>query len=248
MSSADFRTVVVSGGSRGIGRAVCLALSGPESRVYFNYRSDAAAAEETRDLIRRNGGQAECLCADVASESDVGRFFQKVLDDTGRVDVLVNNAGITRDGLLVRMKPADWEAVISVNLGGVFNFTKAAVKPMMRQHAGRIISITSVVGVTGNPGQANYAASKAGIIGFTKSLAKELASRNITVNAIAPGYVETDMTADLSQKARDAMLELIPLRRPGTGEEVAAAVKFLASEEAAYITGPVLHVSGGLYI
>jgi 3-oxoacyl-[acyl-carrier protein] reductase len=248
MESSPLRTVVVTGGSRGIGRAVCRAFAGPQTRIYFNYRSGVAAAEETCELVRQHSGQAECLAADVASEEDTRRFFQRVLEDTGRVDVLVNNAGITRDGLLARMKKSDWEAVIAVNLGGVFNFTKAAVKPMMKQRAGRIVNITSVVGVSGNAGQSNYAAAKAGIIGFTKSLAKELASRNITANAVAPGFVETDMTAALSENARSAMLAMIPLNRPGTVDEVAAAVKFLASDAAAYITGQVLHVSGGLYI
>jgi len=243
-----FRTVVVSGGSRGIGRAICLAFAEPDTRVYFNYRASAAAAEETRELVLKAGGNAVCLPADVGAESDVNRFFSQVIEETGTVNVLVNNAGITRDGLLVRMKTADWDAVMETNLKGVFNCTKAAAKPMIKQRAGRIINITSVVGVAGNAGQANYAASKAGIIGFTKSVALELASRNITANAVAPGYVETDMTADMTEKARTVLQTMIPLGRAGKAEEVAAAVRFLASEEAAYITGQVLHVSGGMYM
>ena len=248
MPSDTFRTVVVSGGSRGIGRAICLAFAEPGTRVYFNYRASAAAAEETRELVLKAGGNAVCLPADVGAESDVNRFFSQVIEETGTVNVLVNNAGITRDGLLVRMKTADWDAVMETNLKGVFNCTKAAAKPMIKQRAGRIINITSVVGVAGNAGQANYAASKAGIIGFTKSVALELASRNITANAVAPGYVETDMTADMTEKARTVLQTMIPLGRAGKAEEVAAAVRFLASEEAAYITGQVLHVSGGMYM
>lgn len=242
------RTVVVTGGTRGIGRAVCLAFAGPDANVYFNYSSASAASSETEELIARAGGYAKGLQVNVCSEKEVVVFFEKILDETGRIDVLVNNAGITRDGLLVRMKEKDWDDVIDINLKGTFICTKIAVKPMMKQRYGRIINITSVVGASGNPGQANYVASKAGIIGFTKAVAKELASRGITSNAVAPGFVETDMTASLSEKVKESMINLIPLGRAGKPEDVAAAVVFLASESASYITGQVIHVSGGMYM
>jgi len=242
------RTVVVTGGTRGIGRAVCLAFAGPDANVYFNYSSASAASSETEELIARAGGHAKGIQVNVCSEKEVEVFFKKILDETGRIDVLVNNAGITRDGLLVRMKEKDWDDVIDVNLKGTFICTKIAVKPMMKQRYGRIINITSVVGASGNPGQANYVASKAGIIGFTKAVAKELASRGITSNAVAPGFVETDMTASLSEKVKESMISMIPLGRAGKPEDVAAAVVFLASESAAYITGQIIHVSGGMYM
>lgn len=242
------RTVVVTGGTRGIGRAVCLAFAGPDANVYFNYSSASAASSETEELIARAGGYAKGIQVNVCSEKEVEVFFEKILDETGRIDVLVNNAGITRDGLLVRMKEKDWDDVIDVNLKGTFICTKIAVKPMMKQRYGRIINITSVVGASGNPGQANYVASKAGIIGFTKAVAKELASRGITSNAVAPGFVETDMTASLSEKVKESMISMIPLGRAGKPEDVAAAVVFLASESAAYITGQIIHVSGGMYM
>ncbi len=242
------RTVVVTGGTRGIGRAVCLAFSGPDANVYFNYSSASTASSETEELIARAGGYAKGLQVNVCSEKEVEIFFGKVLEETGRIDVLVNNAGITRDGLLVRMKEKDWDDVIDINLKGTFICTKIAAKPMMKQRYGRIINITSVVGASGNPGQANYVASKAGIIGFTKAVAKELASRGITSNAVAPGFVETDMTASLSEKVKESMINLIPLGRAGKPEDVAAAVVFLASESASYITGQVIHVSGGMYM
>ena len=194
------------------------------------------------------GGSATGVQVNVASEKEVAGFVARALDDTGRIDVLVNNAGITRDGLLVRMKESDWEDVLNINLKGTFLCIKAVTKPMMKQRYGRIINVSSVVGVSGNPGQANYVASKAGIIGLTKGVAKELASRNITANVVAPGYIETDMTADLPDKAKEAMVSQIPLGRPGTPEDIAAAVVFLASDKAAYITGQVLHVSGGMYM
>jgi 3-oxoacyl-[acyl-carrier protein] reductase len=244
----DKRIVVVTGGSRGIGRALCLAFAAVDTIIYFNYTAGAAAAEQTRELVARAGGQAIGICADVAVEDQVEAFFKRITAEAGRVDVLVNNAGIARDGLIVRMKASDWDAVMNVNLKGAFFCARSAAKAMIRQRSGRIITISSIIGVTGNAGQANYAASKAGLIGLTKSLAKELASRAITVNAIAPGYIETDMTADLDPKAKQAMLAGIPLGRAGQPEEVAAAAFFLASAQAAYITGQVIHVSGGLYI
>ena len=248
------RTVVITGGSRGIGRAICLALAGPDARIYFNYFSpgneavEKAAADETEKLVAAAGGSASGISVNVASKEEVTAFFEKITGETDRIDVLVNNAGITKDGLLVRMNEKDWDDVISVNLKGTFYCTKIAAKAMMKQRYGRIINIASVVGVTGNAGQANYAASKAGIIGLTKTAAKELAPRNITVNAVAPGFIETDMTAVLSDKAKEAMLGQVPLGRAGKPEDVAAAILFLVSEGASYITGQVIHVSGGMYM
>lgn len=242
------RTVVVTGGSRGIGRAICLAFADPQTHIYLNYSSADTAAEQTCALVAEAGGQASARRVNVAVQDEVADFLKTVIAETGRVDVLVNNAGITRDGLLVRMKEPDWDDVLNINLKGTFNCTKIAAKQMMKQRYGRIINITSIVGVSGNSGQANYAASKAGMIGLTKSAAKELASRNITVNAVAPGYIETDMTASMNEKARQTMLGEIPLGRAGMPSDVAAVVEFLASEKAAYVTGQVIHVSGGMYI
>ena len=246
--SSEKQTIVVTGGSRGIGRAICTALAGPEATVYFNYASNRQAAAETEERIKAAGGLALGICADIASETEMIDFFQQILSETGRIDVLVNNAGMTRDGLLVRMKALDWDSVMNVNLKGAFLCTKIAAKTMIKQHSGRIINISSVVGVTGNPGQANYSASKAGLIGFTKAVARELASRNITVNAVAPGYIETDMTDSLSEKNKTAMLQQIPLNRFGRPQDVTAVVVFLASDAASYITGQVIHISGGMYM
>ena len=250
----DKRTVVVTGGSRGIGRSICLSLASPDTQIYFNYFSpgnpeaEEAAAAETEKLVADLGSSAVSMSVDVADAKDVEAFFEKIVDETGRVDILVNNAGITKDGLLVRMKENDWNMVLNINLKGAFTCTRLAAKIMMKQRYGRIVNIASVVGVTGNPGQANYSASKAGLIGLTKTAAKELAARNVTVNAVAPGFIETDMTAALSEKARTAMLDQVPMRRGGQPEDVAAAVKFLASDDAAYITGQVIHVNGGMYM
>jgi len=199
-------------------------------------------------MITDAGATVKSECIDVASESEVTGFINSIIKESGRIDVFVNNAGITRDSLLVRMKEKDWDAVLNINLKGAFNCTKIAAKQMMKQRSGRIINIASVVGVIGNPGQANYVASKAGIIGFTKAVAKELAARGVTVNAVAPGFIETDMTEALPEKAREAMLAQVPLGRAGTPEDVAGVVTFLASEQAAYITGQVIHISGGMYI
>lgn len=248
VESTSTRVVVVTGGSRGIGRAICEAFAGDGCRVYFNYVTGDEAAAETEKRLKTAGGLGVGIKADVSQEKAVQEFFSRILEESGHIDVLVNNAGITRDGLLLRMKTSDWDQVMEINLRGVFHCTKAAAKSMLKQRAGKIINITSVIGVTGNAGQANYAASKAGIIGFTKSIAKELASRSITVNAVAPGYIETEMTQAITEKARDAMLQQIPLGRVGSVADVAEAVLFLASEKAAYITGQVIHVSGGLYI
>jgi 3-oxoacyl-[acyl-carrier protein] reductase len=254
MTEKNERIVVVTGGSRGIGRAICLTFAAPGTRIYFNYFSpgdpeaEAAAAAETEKLVAEAQGFAESKSVNVVNENEVAAFLKDVIDKAGRIDVLVNNAGITKDGLLVRMKEQDWDAVLSVNLKGAFICTKSVAKLMIQQRSGCIINIASVVGVTGNVGQANYSASKAGLIGLTKTAAKELASRGITVNAIAPGFIETDMTAAMSDKARNAMLDQIPLKRAGYPEDVASVVAFLASEAASYITGQVIHVSGGMYI
>ncbi len=246
MSNPEKRIVMVTGGSRGLGRAICLAFAGPDTHVCFNYNAADSAARETARLIEAAGGTASFEQVDVVSAEQVGGFVKKIVREHGGVHVLVNNAGITRDGLVVMMKEQDWDDVIQTNLKGAFNCIKAVTRPMMKQRYGRIVNITSVVGTTGNPGQANYAASKAGIIGLTKSVAKELASRNITANAVAPGFVETDMTAGLPEKAKEAMLAMIPLGRAGAPEEIAGLTEFLASDKAAYITGQVIHISGGM--
>ncbi|MCD4786834.1 MAG: 3-oxoacyl-[acyl-carrier-protein] reductase [Desulfobacterales bacterium] len=248
------RTVVVTGASRGIGRSICLSLANPDTQIYFNYFSpgnpeaEEAAAAETEKMVADLGSSAVSMSVDVADAKDVEAFFEKIVNETGRVDILVNNAGITKDGLLVRMNENDWDMVLNINLKGAFTCTRLAARIMMKQRYGRIVNIASVVGVSGNPGQANYSASKAGLIGLTKTAAKELAARNVTVNAVAPGFIETDMTAALSEKARTAMLDQVPMRRGGQPEDVAAAVKFLASDDAAYITGQVIHVNGGMYM
>lgn len=248
------RTIVVTGGSRGIGRSICRSFAGTDTYIYFNYFSpgdpdaEKAAAAETEKLISEAGGSAKSISVNIASENEVTNFFEEIIGETGRIDVLVNNAGITKDALLVRMKEKDWDDVINVNLKGAFICTQIAAKVMMKQRYGRIINIASVVGVNGNAGQANYAASKAGIIGLTKTVAKELAARGITANAVAPGFIETDMTASLPDKVKTAMLGQIPLGRAGKPEDVAAVVAFLASESADYITGQVIHVSGGMYM
>ncbi|MCK5192741.1 MAG: 3-oxoacyl-[acyl-carrier-protein] reductase [Desulfobulbaceae bacterium] len=248
------RIVVITGGSRGIGRAICISFAAPDTHIYFNYFSpgdpaaEAAAAAETEKLVADAQGLAVSSSVNIAEEKEVISFFEEILDKTGRIDVLVNNAGITKDGLLVRMKEKDWDAVLNINLKGAFICTRIVAKAMMKQRYGRIINISSVVGVTGNAGQANYSASKAGLIGLTKTAAKELAPRGITVNAIAPGFIETDMTASLSEKARNAMLDQVPLGRAGQPDDVAAVAAFLASESASYLTGQVIHVSGGMYI
>ena len=238
------QTALVTGGGRGIGRAIALALAESGLEVVVNYSSSAAAAEEVVELITASGGKAYALQANVSKEDDVDGLIKTVLERSGRLDVLVNNAGITRDGLLMRMKTSDWQAVIDLNLTGVFLCSRAVARPMLKQKSGRIINITSVVGLMGNAGQANYAAAKAGVVGLTRSTAKEMASRGITVNAVAPGFIATDMTKDLDA---DAILRDIPLGTFGTQEQVAGAVRFLATDPAsAYITGQVLQVDGGM--
>ena len=242
----DGKCALVTGASRGIGRAVALKLAEEGAKVALNFAGNEAAANEVRQTIESAGGQAVLVRADVADEAAVQEMVQKTADAFGRIDILVNNAGITRDGLLARMKEEDWDAVLSTNLKGVFLTTKAVAKLMMKQRAGRIVNMASVVGVTGNAGQANYSAAKAGVIGFTKTIAKELASRGVTANAVAPGFIDTDMTSVLSDKAKEAALAGIPLGRMGTPEDIAAAVLFLVSDQSSYITGQVLHVDGGM--
>ncbi len=240
------KTAIVTGGSRGIGRAVSLLLAREGANVAIVYAGNTAAAEETKQQAEALGAAAAVFQCDVADEQAVTDMVKAVKTQFGSVDILVNNAGITRDGLLMRMKEADWQAVLDTNLTGVYHCTKAVSKLMMKQRHGAVINLSSVVGETGNAGQANYAAAKAGIIGFTKAVAKELASRSIRVNAVAPGYVETDMTAGLPDSAKEDMLRSIPLGRPATADDVAQAVLFLASDQACYITGQVLNVDGGM--
>jgi 3-oxoacyl-[acyl-carrier protein] reductase len=240
------RVAVVTGSSRGIGRAIALKLASLGSKVVVNYRGSEDAANEVVQQIAAEGGEAIAVQADIRDAEQAKRLIKTGLDKYGQLDILVNNAGITRDTLLMRMKEDDWDIVMETNLKGTFNCTKVAQRPMIRQRYGRIINITSVSGVAGQVGQANYSASKAGIIGFTKALARELGARNVTVNAVAPGYVVTDQTADLPQELIDYILELTPMRRPGEAEEIANVVAFLASEEASYVSGQVLGVDGGM--
>ena len=238
------QVAIVTGASRGIGRAIAFALAAEGAKVVVNYASSSSAAEEVVSKIGEMGGEAIALQADVSQANQVDGLVSEVMAKWNRVDVLVNNAGITRDTLLLRMKPDDWQAVIDLNLTGVFLCTRAISKIMLKQKSGRIVNITSVVGLMGNPGQANYSAAKAGVIGFTKSIAKELASRAITVNAVAPGIIATDMTHDIKA---DDILKFIPLGRYGQPEEVAGLVQFLAADSAAaYITGQVFNIDGGM--
>ncbi|KGG27331.1 MULTISPECIES: 3-oxoacyl-[acyl-carrier-protein] reductase [unclassified Prochlorococcus] len=238
------QTALITGASRGIGRAVALALAEAGAEVVVNYSSSADAAEEVVKAITSNGGSAYAIKANVAEEDAVDQLIKTVLERSSSLDILINNAGITRDGLLMRMKTEDWQAVVNLNLTGVFLCTRAVARTMLKQKSGRIINITSVVGLMGNAGQANYAAAKAGVVGLTKSTAKEFASRGITVNAVAPGFITTDMTKELDS---EPILAAIPLGSFGTPEQVAGAVRFLAADPAAaYITGQVLQVDGGM--
>ena len=244
--SLEGKVAVVTGASRGIGRAIALELARRGAAVVINYNRAAGKAQEVVEAIRKAGGQAEAFQANVADFQQAKALIDFAVKTFGGIHILVNNAGITRDNLIMLMKEDDWDAVLATNLKGTFNCSKAAVRPMMRKRWGRIINISSVAGQIGNPGQTNYSASKAGQIGFTKALAREVASRNITVNAIAVGYIETDIWEGVPDEAREQILAMIPLGRKGEPEEVAYAVAFLASDQAAYITGQVLGVNGGM--
>lgn len=242
------KVALVTGASRGIGRAIALRLAKEGANVAVNYSGSEAAAAETVEAIKALGREAIMIRANVGNADEVNDMFKAVLDQFGQVDILVNNAGITRDNLIMRMKEDEWDDVIDINLKGVFNCIKAATRPMMKQRNGRIINITSVVGVMGNAGQANYVAAKAGVIGLTKTTARELASRNITVNAVAPGFIDTDMTSKLPEDVRSGLMTQIPLGRLGQADDIAQVVLFLASDAANYMTGQTLHVDGGMYM
>ena len=240
------RVAIVTGGGRGIGRAIVARLAQEGANVAISYRSNDAAAEETAQKVREVGTQCELFKGDVASPEDVQALFKGVSDAFGRVDILVNNAGITRDNLMMRMKEDEFDEVLRTNLKGTYLCTRAALRPMVRARWGRIVNVGSVVGLVGNAGQANYAASKAGIIGFTKSVAREVAQRGITVNAVAPGYVETELTGGLPEGVKDQILAQVPSGRFGEPEEVAEVVVFLSGEGAGYITGQTIAVDGGM--
>lgn len=242
----DGKTALVTGASRGIGRAIALRLAAEGASVAINYAGNTAKAEETKAAIEAAGGKAALFQADVSDSAQVEQMVAAVTEAFGTIDILVNNAGITRDGLLMRMKEEDFDVVLDTNLKGIFHVTKAVSKLMMKKRAGRIVNMASVVGIMGNAGQTNYAAAKAGVIGFTKSAAREFAARGITVNAVAPGFIATDMTAAMPEKAKEATLAAIPLRRMGEPEDVANAVAFLVSDQASYITGQVVKVDGGM--
>jgi 3-oxoacyl-[acyl-carrier protein] reductase len=240
------KVALVTGASGGIGRAIAVRLAAEGANVVVNYHANAEAAEKVADDVRAKGSQAAVLQADVANPADVDRLVQAALESFRRIDVLVNNAGITRDTLIMRMSEDDWDSVLDTNLKSAFLVTKAVLRPMLRQRAGRIVNITSISGVMGNAGQANYSASKAGLMGFTRSTAREVASRNITCNAIAAGVIDTDIWQGVPQAAIDSMLQMIPAGRKGLPEDIAEAVAFLASDAASYITGQVLNVDGGM--
>ena len=242
----DGKIAVVTGASRGIGKAIAKKLAALGATVIINYNGSAEKAEAVRQEILTAGGRAEAIQCDVSDFAACEAFFKDVISRFGRIDILINNAGITKDGLLLLMSEDDFSKVLDVNLKGAFNCIRFSARQMMKQRYGRIVNMASVVGIAGNAGQVNYAASKAGVIGLTKSAAKELASRGITINAIAPGMIETDMTRDLTDKVKDEMAKQIPLRRFGQAEDVAEAAAFLVSDSAAYITGQVLHVDGGM--
>src|SRR5919109_1695161 len=239
---------LVTGASRGIGRAIAIALSQAGACVIINYRGNQAAAEETLNALAAQGGQGELCPFDVSEEAQVEQTVEKIVDQHKKIDILVNNAGVTIDNLLMRTKVAEWDQIIGTNLKGTILCTKSVSRYMIRQRYGRVINLSSVVGQTGNVGQSLYAASKAGIIGFTKTVAREVASRGVTVNAVAPGFIETDMTAKLPEKLRQSFIQSIPLGRFGTCDEIAEMVVFLAGPGAGYITGQVFGVNGGLYM
>ena len=242
------KVAVVTGGSRGIGQAISLQLAKMGAKVIINYVSRPEAAEETKTRIETLGGECVLVKFDVAKTAEVQEAFKQIISECGRVDILVCNAGVTRDGLLATMKEDDWDQVMAVNLKGAFNCIKAGCRPMMKQRWGRIIIITSVVGFAGNAGQANYSASKAGLVGLTRSSARELASRGITVNCVAPGYIATDMTSKLPETVKEKILSEIPLGILGEPGDIAGAVTYLASDDAGYVTGQTIHVNGGMFM
>ncbi|MCY9517972.1 3-oxoacyl-[acyl-carrier-protein] reductase [Paenibacillus apiarius] len=248
MSSLEGKVAVVTGASRGIGRAIALSLADAGADVVVNYAGSEAAANDTAAAIEALGRKAITVKANVGKADEADQLVKTALEQMGRIDILVNNAGITRDNLIMRMKEEEFDQVIETNLKGVFNCIKSVTRPMMKQRSGRIINISSVVGVLGNPGQANYVAAKAGVIGLTKASARELASRGITVNCVAPGFIETDMTDALPEEYREQLLAQIPLARLGQPEHIAKTVRFLASEDAEYMTGQTVHVDGGMYM
>ncbi len=244
----DTKIAVVTGGSRGIGRAIAEKLAAAGCMVYINYVSRPDAAAEVKETIEVKGGKAVLVQCDVSQGEQVSALVKQVTTDTGSLDILVNNAGITRDGLMARMKETDWDAVLDTNLKGAFLCAKAASRAMMKKKWGRIINISSVSGYAGNAGQVNYAAAKAGMVGLTKAMAREFASRNITVNCVAPGYIVTEMTEAMPDEAKARIMAEIPMASLGSPDDIAAAVAFLASAEARYITGQTIHVNGGLYM
>ncbi len=246
MAEFDGKVVLVTGGTRGIGRACAKAFAAQGARVAICGRSAEAADAAAQAIAGESGGEVRGFVADVGNPESVAALIRSIEEFLGPIDILVNNAGITRDGLLMRMKDEDWDAVIATNLSGAFYCCRAVARAMLKKRAGRIINLSSIIGLRGQAGQANYAAAKGGVIAFTKALAQELASRNVTVNAVAPGYIDTDMTGQLTDEQRTAVIDKVPLKRSGTADEVAAAVCFLASDAAGYITGSVLTIDGGL--
>ena len=247
MSSLSGKTALITGAARGIGRATAVRLARDGARIALNYKGNAEAAAEAKRLVEQAGSTAELIQGDVSVDAEAERVVKAALAfGEGKLDILVNNAGITRDNLLIRMSAEEWDAVLDLNLRGAFLVTKAAMRPMMKQRSGRIVNVSSVSGIAGNAGQANYSAAKAGLIGFTKTIAREMATRNITCNAVAPGFVDTDLTHALLQQMEKTILPQIPLGRFGTVEDVANVIAFLASDEAAYITGQVVVVDGGM--
>jgi len=246
MGSLDNKIALVTGGSRGIGKAIALAFAAEGAHVAFTYKSASGAAEETANAIRAVGRKTLALQSDARNSDEAAKVVDAIVKEFQRLDILVNNAGITKDTLLMRMSEQDWDDVIDTNLKSAFNFSKAVSRPMMSQRAGTIVNISSIAGVIGNPGQTNYSAAKAGMIGMTKTLAKELSSRNIRVNAVAPGFVDTDMTEKLTPQQKEALVAMIPMKRTAKPEEIASVVVFLASPASGYMTGQVLCVDGGL--